>query len=531
MQKIEIISFETTGIFPAYSSINSLLMDSEIFGGGGFGKLYKCLSINNQPTDHELLIKILNVGSDSSYQVIQKLQKKLAQTHSSLVNQGGSLFEKYEALQAAPIFSFKGNLNGELVQGYSFLNLCEIGYSDFENLLEDVNELEQFQESKSFEDKLIIMYHLILGLELLAQFGFIHADLKDCAIFYNPSKNGAALIDYDGGTFINDGLPCTAGSMQDWLAPEITRIIGRDSNLAKREVSFKSDQWSIAYCFLILLTGYGPYDSFREISDNVLKEYLQVSKWPYAGINLDFIDDPIQAERIANLIEILIPKPLLLAFEKNFTQGYFHPEERLDYTEWRSLVESIAPSPTIASFRVDNDFVEEPQEITFTWNVTNFCRLFLHGKEITNQSTFKAYPTESAEFELKAINLFGKESTAALPVVVKLRPPEIEFFEVDKLAILKGASILLKWSVKYALTVEINDEIGVVMHTDEIELSLNETTNFTLIAKSGNEKTLARLTVTVLPIPFIKSLCVPCPDFISEIRFDISIPRIDYTNQ
>lgn len=84
------------------------------------------------------------------------------------------------------------------------------------------------------------------------------------------------------------------------------------------------------------------------------------------------------------------------------------------------------------------------------------------------------------------------------PAPVAPSKPSIVIFSAEPTTISKGQVSSLRWSVKDAASVRIDNGIGQVRPEDHVEVSPTDTATYTLEAMSGTESTVAVAKITVL---------------------------------
>lgn len=106
-------------------------------------------------------------------------------------------------------------------------------------------------------------------------------------------------------------------------------------------------------------------------------------------------------------------------------------------------------------------------------------------------------------------------------------PPIIDFFESDREAIIKGIPITIKWDVKNAYKVKLNNGIGEVLSVGKKELYLNDNAYLKLTAIGYFGTVEKEISILVFPTPILKSLVIPSPDFKQKVELKIEVPRFN----
>ena len=108
MKQIQVNKFVSTGIHSVYNSIVSIEIDNAPFGGGNFGDVYNCISINGNAINTPQVIKVYKESfpgsADDNAQTIIRLQNKIEKLNNELKLNGKNIFVEYPALKGIPQF-------------------------------------------------------------------------------------------------------------------------------------------------------------------------------------------------------------------------------------------------------------------------------------------------------------------------------------------------------------------------------------------------------------------------------------------
>lgn len=115
-----------------------------------------------------------------------------------------------------------------------------------------------------------------------------------------------------------------------------------------------------------------------------------------------------------------------------------------------------------------------------------------------------------------------KETLEKIPI--SLFEESTIFFEADKLYSLPSVPVIIKWDVKNAHKVCLDHKEVSMM--GEIVVELEEETRYTLsvIDEFGTQEQY--LTIRMLPLPVIKALMLPTPDWINNINVVNQVPKL-----
>lgn len=348
MRKVKVTNITTTRLDPEFDNIKSFEIDDTPFAEGGFGRIYHCRKINGKTFKNPQVIKIFkdNRGSAAhSYKTIRGLQDGLIRKKVELDALNVDFLYYYPAFIGAPQFVFEGELDGDIVQGYSANNLKSLGYSCFTDVIEDEDTGEKYDEV-SLPNRYAKAYHMMRAFTLLNEIRFVHADFKADNFFVSLNNDGrCALIDFDSGAIINklEDETFTIGTpAQDMLAPEIRRQLN-DSGHAM--VNLLTDTWSVAVACHYLLFLFHPFDFLTEVSDNSIMQYNNRFLWPEVEDDFSFFDIS-EGKDVADYLNAsckALPTGVLDCFRCTFTKGYFNPHYRTSYNQWCMKLKPYLP--------------------------------------------------------------------------------------------------------------------------------------------------------------------------------------------
>src|ERR1700756_1163669 len=140
MKCIHISDSLSTNLRVDLASGTTLEIDDVPLGQGTFGVVYRAISLDGRGLRDQIVKVLTNKlnGSDQrGFKTIRALQQKLDRENRRLEQHGSSLLDSYPALLAVPQFSFRGQLDGESIVGYTANDLTVFGMEDFGPFLED----------------------------------------------------------------------------------------------------------------------------------------------------------------------------------------------------------------------------------------------------------------------------------------------------------------------------------------------------------------------------------------------------------
>jgi serine/threonine protein kinase len=502
MKTIRIDSFLSTNIELEFASIKTIEIEDDSLGEGGFGIAYLGVSINKRKPFKAQIIKIFKEDSnnrlDHNFETIQKLQKKLDQKNKELLKtKGKSITEAFTVLKAIPQFSFSGTLKGKTVRGYSSSNLKKLGFEEFKDILTDDKLYKEYFKVE-LKKKLLIAYNLVAGFKLLSELYFIHADLKDEAIFINSTTNECAIIDFDSGAVtenINDE-PNTWGAPTDWLAPEIYEQLKASgaSGKQKIKVNLFSDLWSVTVGVHYIITTIHPLFFLKELSPRVTKQYFSKYQWPDIKPSESYFEN--RNQNIYDSMMKWYPKginqSIFNEFKNTINHGYNKPINRTTYERWERALKSIQKPSEIEVFDSDRKSILKGMPVLLFWKVNGATTVEINNGigKVPNNGSKEIYLNDNTNLEITATGMFGNDSKNLLikvyptPTIktIDVPVPNIQFNTSVNISIIRPSSINLN-------KVEMNFS---TLKSDDI-LKKNEYSRPLIDAKKEQKKIKKRL--------------------------------------
>lgn len=439
MKKIQINSGLSSGLRSDFNLINTIEIEDKPFAVGGFGEVYYCISINGTAPFTKQVVKLFIDNSKGSaehnFRTIQRLQKKVEKENQKLLSQQGkSLIELFPAFKGLPQYSFRGNLNGKNVIGFTSDNLVSLGYTDFEHILQDANLLKQYQNNITIEKKMLMAFQLVSAFKVLEEFHFIHADLKPGALFINLNSAEIAVIDYDSGVItenVNDE-PLTWGAANDWVAPEIWEQQSTIQSGDKIKVDIYSDRWSVAIGVHYLMTTFHPLFYLTELSPRIAKQYFtQQNQWPFVNKTAPYFQKANEAIYDQYLPWVnSLPKVVKDKLSHTINFGYKNPVARTSYSDWKIALQAIQEPPKIKVFKSDKSAVIKSMDVELTWVIENAHTITIDNGigQVPNSGSLKIKPQTDTRYKISAIGYFGQ---AADDIEIRVFPtPVLECLKV-----------------------------------------------------------------------------------------------------
>lgn len=439
MKKILINKGLSSGLRSEFNHINFIEIEDKPFAVGGFGEVYNCISIDGIQPQTKQVIKIFIDNSKGSaehnFKTTQKLQKKVDAENQKLLRlQNRTLIEIYPAFISLPQFSFRGNINGTQVIGFSSDNLVSLGFTDFEHFLQDAALLSQYQRFP-MERKMLIAYQLVSAFKVLEEFYFIHADLKPGAMFINLKSAEIAIIDYDSGVITENATdePLTWGAANDWVAPEIWEQQSNIQRGEKIQVDLYSDRWSVAIGIHYLMSTFHPLFYLTELSPRVSKQYFTpLNQWPLINKNAPYFQKANEAiyDQYLPWINTSVPKVVLDKISHTINFGYKNPVARTSYSDWKIAFQAVQTPPKIRTFICDKTVIINGVNAKLSWEVENAHTVEIDNGigQVQHKGSIQIKPNADLIYRINAIGFFGQSSDQ---IKIRVFPtPVIETFKV-----------------------------------------------------------------------------------------------------
>jgi serine/threonine protein kinase len=403
----------------AFDQVSTVDIEDLPFGGGGFGEVYHCNSINGGAVNTAQVIKILvDNGSGSARQgfnTIQKLQRKIIQKNTELQQDQKKPIQDINALYALPQFSFQGTINGKQVLGYSINRLDTKGYIEFERVFEDQDLFRKYH-ALDLDEKLMLAYDLVEGFQLLKEISFIHADINPQNLFINLEDRHLTIIDFDSGAVTENpsDKPSTFGKPNEWLAPEILEQLKNTQGLVNTvKVDLLTDTWSVAVGIHHLIFLAHPLFYLKDLSIGTINSYFKTSnyEWP----DIDPADRNYRAEIPVQQYEkyvnslLSLPATIREKLSSTINQGYLNPNLRTNYNQWIAILKDSQKPPVINYFQSDKISIIEGIPVTLEWSVSNAHTVTIDNEvgEVGSDGLISLTPTHTTQYALRAEGHFG----------------------------------------------------------------------------------------------------------------------------
>lgn len=168
------------------------------------------------------------------------------------------------------------------------------------------------------------------------------------------------------------------------------------------------------------------------------------------------------------------------------------------------------------------------KNVTISWSVKNGENALLiwdsQNEQVPNQGNKELEITKTTKIQLEVLGAdkkkkFKKELTVGVYNECAVN------FSADKKFSIPGAGVVLSWDTKNARKVEL-EGAGVVPECGSRKYEPSEDTTYTLFVTDAFGRHEYKVKVRMLPLPFIKTLSIPTPEFSNTTKITIPKRRI-----
>lgn len=146
-------------------------------------------------------------------------------------------------------------------------------------------------------------------------------------------------------------------------------------------------------------------------------------------------------------------------------------------------------------------------------------------KDIDSNGVFVFSPSETEVLELKALAIDNSTSFSEKIKIGVYDESEV-LFEADKEYSFPRLPIVLSWQVKNAQSIEL-EGFGEQPAEGTITVEPTRPTTYRLLVTDEFGEKAYEKSVQMLPLPFIKSIMAPMPNFVSNLSVTIEQPRFN----
>jgi hypothetical protein len=180
--------------------------------------------------------------------------------------------------------------------------------------------------------------------------------------------------------------------------------------------------------------------------------------------------------------------------------------------------------PRVVLFNADKYVISDEHPVFISWHVVHAEKVWLNNEPVDAQGSLEVHAMEPKTFTIRAENPFGSIDPVALTIDVDRSPPVIRSFKSSHQMAVVGSHIDLSWELTGAHRLTLNGE-DVSANIGHVRSVQNSSGSFILKAYNyfGDEAETS-LYVAVVPVPIIKTLIVPTPEFSQVKHFRMPKP-------
>lgn len=510
-------------------SFSEIEFDHNILGSGGFGSVHNVHSIDGvSKTEYVLKLFTDEEHKQHAYDVIQILHFKLKKRQRKTKT---PIYHDIPELLGLPFLVFKGydNISGQYCVAFLMFNLEKLNYEDYGN---DTSKLEEYK-LLSLPDKLYLAYQLTKTIDFLHQINFIHADLSENSLWFNPKRIQLAIIDFDSGYhFDSQQKPTTVGKIGHWIGSRFRNIIGQEkdsSNLTTIDRLYE-EYWVLANATFEVVFGVMPFFFLSDTDSKTKESYFADNEWPNINYTSSLFNKAniSQHQVLLKFIEQLEKAgvdDLIRAFREVFNKGYKNESKRLTSKEWKNLllklIQSIENKPIIKSFNSNKSSIKRKNDnVQFAINVQKYNSIYLNNELVPlNQKTIVLKLEDEAKIVLKSINDFQSVEDFIEIEALKVEPKIISF-EASTSFRDSETPVILNWLVENAKEILISGLNDSFKSKGSTNVEPIDKTTYILTAIGFFDERITKEIVVDVVSPKIKS-------FTWEINLNEGIDNID----
>jgi hypothetical protein len=433
MHRITGITSLSSEFTPEYRGITTLELEGPVFEGGAFGDVYALVAVNGAPPSTPQIVKVLrDNGFDSArrgFETIEKLQRKVLDANWDRQKAGEPPLQSLPALRALPQFSFRGEMGGEAVFGYSADRLDTAGYVPLSRVLdpgEDPEPRARYVSELTLDDRMLLAYELAEGVHALHALSYIHADINPPNLFVNVTECHVALIDFDSGAVTDDPreVPTTFGKKTDgeWVAPEIMdQLLVAQQGPPMVRVDRSTDDWAVTVGIHYLLFLCGPFFVLRRSSSRSIRDYVTRLGWPRFDAADSLFSPGVEANHAsyAALLGQLRPA-VRKRMAEALNAGALDPRRRTLPYQWMVDLRGGHDALEVLLFQAEPEATVEGRPVRLTWRVAGARRVEIDTGigEVDEAGTLEVSPAADTTYTLTAEARGGRLATESVTVRV-----------------------------------------------------------------------------------------------------------------
>jgi len=180
--------------------------------------------------------------------------------------------------------------------------------------------------------------------------------------------------------------------------------------------------------------------------------------------------------------------------------------------------------PRVVLFNADKYVIADDHPVFISWHVVHAEKVWLNNEPVDAMGSMEVHFMEPKTFTIRAENAFGRIDSEELTIEVDRTLPVIHSFTSNHQMAVAGSHIELTWEITGAYRLTLNGE-DIPVRTTHQMAAQNSSGSFMLKAYNYvGDEVEARLHVAVVPVPMIKALLVPTPEFSQVTHFRLPKP-------
>lgn len=201
-----------------------------------------------------------------------------------------------------------------------------------------------------------------------------------------------------------------------------------------------------------------------------------------------------------------------------------------DSTVFNPSTGEFASLPQILIFSADKEILTDNTPSIVSWSVANATLVKLNNEVVESTGTREFYTVDLLILTLSASNEVGAAESKVINIDINRQLPVIHSFTANVEYAIKGFPIMLCWIVEDAFNLEIIDVENV---TNKNSTIVSQIENGLYILKASNYFNFSveeRVIIPVFPVPLIKSILIPTPQFsqiVNLSKISIVSPKIN----
>ncbi len=366
---------------------------------------------------------------------------------------------------------------------------------DLSRLIKNLPQWDKFKRTqpKAMKTRLNLCYNIARTIQAVHDAkNYVLVDLKPDNILIN-SNGWMSIIDMDSIQISRNNQLLFPAEVftEEYVPPEWQK---NHAAITKSPKDESWDRFSYAVLAYQLLLGIHPFTA-SHAKFHATSDFIREGLFPNGRRKSECFKIPQPHMAFTTL-----PLEIQTLFLKCFEDGYTDPAKRPSMQEWSAAIIDILNRPAkIHWFKSSVSVRENRNPVRISWQVDGADKLLLDGKTVTGLSWMDVTPDYDTTYTLEAVS-GSKSVKAQLLIKVDRRAPVIQLDCQRLPASSEKRIVKLKWHTEHAEEVQIDQGIGKVAKTGNMQLTIEKDTVFTVTAVSPLGIVSSK-TVSVVIIP------------------------------